>query len=147
MTCSRRCRRLNHHHHYHREERARERERRRVFLSFFLSFGMNTCRSLSLPSSLTKRLSSFSFFYPAKKLKNEPTKESTFSLKKFHHILFSRTKKNRAFVHTHASNEPTRDDYDFGRVVGETGGRCIFLLDSSSISRDRRSRRDALRAK
>tara|TARA_X000000368_G_scaffold77009_1_gene57356 strand:- start:685 stop:1005 length:321 start_codon:yes stop_codon:yes gene_type:complete len=70
---------------------------------------MNTCRSLSLPSSLTKRLSSFSFFYPAKKLKNEPTKESTFSLKKFHHILFSRTKKS-ALLYTHASNEPTRDD-------------------------------------
>ena len=35
LTCSRRCRRLNHHHHYHREEREREREGESFFLSFF----------------------------------------------------------------------------------------------------------------
>lgn len=98
---------------------------------------MNTRRSLSLPSSLTKRLSSFSFFYPAKKLKNEPTKESTFSLKKFHHILFSRTKKNRAFVHTHASNEPTRDDRLWTSRRGN--GRALhfftrFVVDLSRSS-------------
>ena len=129
-----------------RGARARERERRRVFLSFFLSFGMNTCRSLSLPSSLTKRLSSFSFFYPAKKLKNEPTKEEHFFPKKVPpHSLFPH-KKKRAFVYTRLERtderRPTLDESS-----GKRAGAAFFLLDSSSISRDRRSRRDALRAK
>ena len=114
--------------------------------SVFLSFGMNTCRSLSLPSSLTKRLSSFSFFYPAKKLKNEPTKEEHFFPKKVPpHSLFPH-KKKRAFVYTRLERtderRPTLDESS-----GKRAGAAFVLLDSSSISRDRRSRRDALRAK
>ena len=93
---------------------------------------MNTCRSLSLPSSLTKRLSSFSFFYPAKKLKNEPTKEEHFFPKKVPpHSLFPH-KKKRAFVYTRLERtderRPTLDESS-----GKRAGAAFFLLDSSSI--------------
>ncbi len=139
MTCSRRCRRLNHHHHYHREEREREREREgeSFFLSFFLS-GTRVVHFLSPPHrSLSFVLDHFFFFCPAKKSKNEPTKESTFSLKKFQ--ILSAQKKSALCIH--ASNR--RETTDDGRVVRplETGGCCIFLFDSSKISRDLRSRR------